>query len=125
MKIYFVNKELGKRIRKLRISQNLNVKYMADEIGILDTSYSKIEREGTNNLQTLLKITEILKVDLVNLIPIEEKSVVSDYSMDYGFATRQDLKEIVQLLKSLIHEFHQFRSENNPESKKPKKYAKR
>jgi DNA-binding XRE family transcriptional regulator len=33
---------------------------MADEIGILDTSYSKIEREGTNNLQTLLKITEIL-----------------------------------------------------------------
>jgi transcriptional regulator with XRE-family HTH domain len=125
MKIYFVNKELGKRIRKLRISQNLNVKYMADEIGILDTSYSKIEREGTNNLQTLLKITEILKVDLVNLIPTEEKSGVSDHSMDYGFATRQDLKEIVQLLKSLIHEFHQFRSENNPESKKPKKYAKR
>ena len=125
MKIYLVNKELGKRIRKLRISQNLNVKYMADEIGILDTSYSKIEREGTNNLQTLLKIAELLNVDIVSLIPVEENSKVADKLNDYGFATRQDLKEIVELLKSLILEFHQFRSEFNPDFNKPKKYAKR
>ena len=120
-----MNKELGKRIRKLRISQNLNVKYMADEIGILDTSYSKIEREGTNNLQTLLKIAELLNVNMVSLIPLEENSKVSDQLKDYGFATRQDLKEIVDLLKSLILEFHQFRAEVNPISKKSKKYTKR
>ena len=125
MKIYFMNKELGKRIRKLRISQNLNVKYMADEIGILDTSYSKIEREGTNNLQTLLKIGKLLNVEIFSLIPVEENFKVSEKINEYGFATRQDLKDIVELLKSLILEFHQFRSEFNPESKKPKKYAKR
>jgi transcriptional regulator with XRE-family HTH domain len=125
MKIYLVNKELGKRIRKLRISQNLNVKYMADEIGILDTSYSKIEREGTNNLQTLFKIAELLNVNMVSLIPLEENSKVSDQLKDYGFATRQDLKEIVELLKSLILEFHLFRAEVKPDSKKPKKYAKK
>jgi len=120
-----VNKEVGKRIRKLRISQNLHVKYMADEIGILDTSYSKIEREGTNNLQTLLKIANLLNVEMVSLLPDDKNSKVSEKKYDYGFATRHDLKEIVELLQSLKIEFHQFRTELNPESKKPKKYAKR
>ncbi len=120
-----MNKEVGNRIRKLRISQNLNVKYMADEIGILDTSYSKIEREGTNNLQTLLKIAELLKVEIVTLLPEDKNSKVSEKNYDYGFATRHDLKEIVELLKSLMIELHQFRSEFNPDFKKPKKYAKR
>ena len=34
---------------------------MADAIGILDTSCSEIEREGTNNLKMPLRIAEFLQ----------------------------------------------------------------
>ncbi len=107
-----MNKEVGSRIRKIRISKNYNVKYMADEIGILDTSYSKIEREGTNNLQTLLKICKLLDIELPDLIvETENTAIASDSKKQYGFATKNDVEEINQQIKMLMTEFSQLRKE--------------
>jgi len=73
---------------------------MADEIGILDTSYSKIEREGTNNLQTLLKICKLLDIELPDLIvETENTAIASDSKKQYGFATKNDVEEINQQIK--------------------------
>ena len=85
---------------------------MADEIGILDTSYSKIEREGTNNLQTLLKICKLLDIELPDLIvETENTAIASDTKKQYGFATKNDVEEINQQIKMLMTEFSQLRKE--------------
>jgi DNA-binding XRE family transcriptional regulator len=85
---------------------------MADEIGILDTSYSKIEREGTNNLQTLLKICKLLDIELPDLIvETENTAIASDSKKQYGFATKNDVEEINQQIKMLMTEFSQLRKE--------------
>jgi transcriptional regulator with XRE-family HTH domain len=120
-----MNKEVGSRIRKIRISKNYNVKYMADEIGILDTSYSKIEREGTNNLQTLLKICKLLDIELPDLIvETENTAIASDSKKQYGFATKNDVEEINQQIKKLMTEFSQLRKEITGTKKQVKSYKK-
>lgn len=69
-----MNKEIGSRIKRARLVKQIDRKTLADEIGILDTSLSKIEREGTNNLKTLIKIASALGVkpgDLIDGAPAE------------------------------------------------------
>ena len=98
---------------------------MADEIGILDTSYSKIEREGTNNLQTLLKISELLEIELPELIAASPNSLSSEQKRNYGFATKHDIEEINFQLKKLISEFSQLRKELTGTEKQVKKYKRK
>jgi transcriptional regulator with XRE-family HTH domain len=118
-----MDKEVGNRIRKIRISKNYNVKYMADEIGMLDTSYSKIEREGTNNLQTLLKICKLLEIKLPDLIVEKDNIVIaSDDKKQYGYATKNDVEEINQQIKKLISEFSLLRKEITGSKKQIKPY---
>jgi DNA-binding XRE family transcriptional regulator len=98
---------------------------MADEIGILDTSYSKIEREGTNNLQTLLKICKLLDIELPDLIvETENTAIASDTKKQYGFATKNDVEEINQQIKKLMTEFSQLRKEITGTKKQVKSYKK-
>lgn len=98
---------------------------MADEIGILDTSYSKIEREGTNNLQTLLKICKLLEIELPDLIvETENTAIASDTKKQYGFATKNDVEEINQQIKKLMTEFSQLRKEITGTKKQVKSYKK-
>jgi DNA-binding XRE family transcriptional regulator len=96
---------------------------MADEIGILDTSYSKIEREGTNNLQTLLKICKLLEIKLPDLIVEKDNIVIaSDDKKQYGYATKNDVEEINQQIKKLISEFSLLRKEITGSKKQIKPY---
>jgi transcriptional regulator with XRE-family HTH domain len=98
---------------------------MADEIGMLDTSYSKIEREGTNNLQTLLKICKLLDIELPDLIvETENTAIASDSKKQYGFATKNDVEEINQQIKKLMTEFSQLRKEITGTKKQVKSYKK-
>jgi transcriptional regulator with XRE-family HTH domain len=96
---------------------------MADEIGMLDTSYSKIEREGTNNLQTLLKICKLLEIKLPDLIVEKDNIVIaSDDKKQYGYATKNDVEEINQQIKKLISEFSLLRKEITGYKKQVKPY---
>ncbi len=99
-----MNKQTGARIKKIRISQNIHAKHMADELGILDTSYSKIEREGTNNLKTLLKIASILKVELHTIIhTTNDINEIFEPDVLYGLATRQDIFELKDLITKVLN----------------------
>ena len=75
---------------------------MADAIGILDTSYSKIEREGTNNLKTLLKISELLHTGIASLIPENSNRHTPENDAKYSLATREDINKLTHLLQNLI-----------------------
>jgi repressor LexA len=56
-------------IRKERLRQNLSMTELAERAGLSQQSVSYIEREmRTPNLETLLRISEVLKIDLGDLI---------------------------------------------------------
>ena len=107
-----MNKQLGERIRKLRIRENIHVKDMADAIGILDTSYSKIEREGTNNLKTLIKISELLHTGICSLIPESSTQSVAENEVRYGLATREDINKLTHMLQGVISDMQLLKTKS-------------
>jgi transcriptional regulator with XRE-family HTH domain len=56
-------------IRQERLRQNLSMSALAERAGLSQQSVSYIEREmRTPNLETLLRIAKVLKIDLGDLI---------------------------------------------------------
>ena len=56
-----LNKEMGKRIKKLRLSQNLNQSTIADYLGVNQSTVAKVESGNRSlNLNSLIKIYECL-----------------------------------------------------------------
>lgn len=98
-----MNKDIGKRIKKIRLLKNIDPKQLADEIGVRHTSLAKIEREGTNSVETLMKIADALKVDIAELF--EEPAKVIESNGEYGYITKHEfdskLSEIAHALLKL------------------------
>ena len=68
--------EVAHKIKKLRELKNLTQEYMADELGITQGAYSKIENGETDlNLSKLDKIAEILGVSAKEIINFDEQMV--------------------------------------------------
>ena len=109
MNFHHVNKDIGKRIRKIRESKNMNTKNLADAIGILDTSLSKIERIGTNNIETLKKIASVLEVSVSEFFG--QNQTIAEPETKMGFVTKDDLaqsnREIIRILKSEINQLRE------------------
>lgn len=96
-----MNKVIGQKIKAVRESKNLNAKSVADAIGILDTSLSKIEREGTNSVSTLLKIAHVLKVNVSVFFEETAKGVLKEPKSEYGYATKAELTDITHSITKL------------------------
>ena len=124
-KFYLVNKELGNKIRRLRLLKSINAKTFAEQIGILDTSLSKIEREGTNSLQTLLKIAEVLGVNASYLLPQKKKDTLKKPPSNYLPATKSDVQELQQSIKKILKELIQLREDCKEEKSNAKKKGKK
>ena len=85
-----MNKDIGNRIKKIRLIKNIDPKNLADEIGVRHTSLSKIEREGTNSLETLLKIADALAVKPSELLEEPSKANLKESKGEYGYITKHD-----------------------------------
>ena len=85
-----MNKDIGNRIKRIRLLKNIDPKHLADEIGIRHTSLSKIEREGTNSVETLIKIAEVLKVELSELFEDSPKVNLKESKGEYGYITKHE-----------------------------------
>jgi transcriptional regulator with XRE-family HTH domain len=73
--------EIGTKIRQIRELKGLSQEKMANELGLSLTGYSKIERnELSLNYEKLLKISEILKVNIENLIGFEKKIAFNNFN---------------------------------------------
>jgi transcriptional regulator with XRE-family HTH domain len=97
-----VIKDIGARIKRIRLNKGIDTKQIADEIGIRDTSFSKIEREGTNSVVTLLKIASALSVRITEFF--EDNTVVAEPVERMGLVTRDEWlnanREMAQLFKT-------------------------
>ena len=96
-----MNKEIGNRIKKIRYSKGLNSKNVADAVGILDTSLSKIEREGTNSLETLLKIAKALDVNPCEFFEDKIKTFNKEFKTDHNFATKTEMNEVKYTMQQM------------------------
>jgi transcriptional regulator with XRE-family HTH domain len=68
--------EIGTKIKKIRELRNFTQAYMAEQLGIAQESYSRLEaNKSPMNLDRLAKIAEILKTDMIDLLKFDEKVV--------------------------------------------------
>jgi transcriptional regulator with XRE-family HTH domain len=107
-----VKEIIGKRIRKIREGKDYSQENVAAELSMTTSAYSKIER-GITDVPTskLIKIAEILEVDVVEIFTdIKGKTNKSNESIQvYGFATKSDIEEIVNMIQDVVREVNQLK----------------
>jgi transcriptional regulator with XRE-family HTH domain len=106
-----VKKEIGTRIRKLRESKDYTQDNMAAELDITAGAYAKIERGETDPSATrLIRIAEILEVDVAAFFKdAAQFSLTEDPLNPYGFATKQDVENLSQMLRQLSSELEKLK----------------
>jgi len=73
--------EIGTKIKKLRELRDYTQDYMADQLGISQPTYARIERNDTDvTLSKLEQIAEILEIKLEDLINFSDKFVFNNYT---------------------------------------------
>ena len=109
---------IGTRIRKLRESKDLTQDNMAIDLGITAGAYAKIERGETDPSATrLLKIAEILEVDITVFFKdsTHTNSIVQQTTQPpYGFATKQEVEQLMQMVKQLSKEIEKLKTPPQP-----------
>ena len=98
-KIYFIT---GSRIKQLRTEKHISQKSFAFKLGLTRTSISNIEHGRQKILlDTLWRIADILKVDIVELIP---KSDEVDSAFEGIFPRDTSKKEKDWIIAEFIEE---------------------
>lgn len=66
---------INQRITRIRKSKKITQKEMAERLGMKESTYSQMERQGNISAQTLLSIAAVLEVD-INLLLYGEEGLV-------------------------------------------------
>lgn len=73
--------EIGVKIKKIRELRSYTQDFMADMLGVSQSTYSRFEKdEGDLTISQLNKIAEVLDVKVEDLINFDEKFVFNNYS---------------------------------------------
>ena len=113
---------INQRVKKYRKELFLSQADVAQMLGMKTSTYSQMERMGNITCETLLKLTEILKVDVLKLLygedmPKKEIKDINEFKADIdgvGMIVAQDVYEkfaviamrnLSQPLKQEIYEF--------------------
>ena len=71
-----MNNSIGKNIRKHREFKGFSQEYMAQELGINQSSYAKIEKENTKlTVERLQRISEVLEVEISSLLNSSKQNI--------------------------------------------------
>jgi len=102
---------IGDKIKQLRELRNFTQSYMADELTLSLSGYSKIERDETDiTVSRLKKIAKVLDTDLSTLLNFDPKQVFNQYNnhnangivQNQQILGEQSLKEIFQHMNNEI-----------------------
>jgi len=76
-----MNNTIGENIRKFRELRGYSQDYMAQEMNITQSAYGKIEKENVKiTIERLVKIAEILEMDMANLINSKNQNIFNLYN---------------------------------------------
>ena len=107
---------IGTRIRKIREERGIKQEYIADEMGITQSSYGRLEKDDNRLTATkLIKISEILNVSVSVLFGEKATNVIHENKGDnaqaqIGTFVQQDkehiesLKEEIKFLRKILED---------------------
>ena len=95
-------KEIGLRIKTLRLKNNIYQTVLAKEIGVSQTHMSNIEsgRAGLT-LENLVKMTNIFNCGIDDIVFGEEKAKKETQTTSLENFTMQDIVQALQMLKTI------------------------
>ena len=94
-----MDKEIHKRIKKIRKEKRYSQTVMANKLGITQMAYSKIERGVTKlNWDYMHQLAAILEVNIWDLIDVQK-----EYQPSAPYEVQA--VENIELLKKLIHQY--------------------
>jgi transcriptional regulator with XRE-family HTH domain len=107
---------IGTRIRKVREERGIKQEYIADEMGITQSSYGRLEKDDNRlTANKLIKISEILNVSISVLFGEKATNVIHENKGDnaqaqIGTLVQQDkehiesLKEEIKFLRKMLED---------------------
>ena len=115
-----IQKNIGQKIRRARQALDLSQESVAEDLGMTKGAFSKIERGLTNVPVTrLMEIAQVLKVNVADFFDKTPAtfSKAEDANKQYGYATKQELDELVKAIEALKAELLALRAEIKPAKK--------
>jgi transcriptional regulator with XRE-family HTH domain len=100
---------VGTKIKKLRELRNYTQQYMADQLELSVSGYSKIERDESDlTISRLEKIAEVLDVDLRSILSFDENMIfnICDNAAPY-IAFRDQTINQQELYDKIIAQYKQ------------------
>ena len=97
---------IGNNIKQIRELRNFTQKYVADEIEVSQSTYSRIEKGTTPiKIDTLQRVAEVLEVDLNTLLSTTNIFHFNKTANQCGFIHNQTNNNIdMEMLRKIIHE---------------------
>jgi len=106
---------IGTRIRKIREEQGIKQEYIANEMGITQSSYGRIEKDDNRLTATkLIQISEILNVSISALFGEKATNVIHENTGDNAQAHIgtvihnkehiESLKEEIKFLRKMLED---------------------
>ncbi|MBX3101666.1 MAG: helix-turn-helix transcriptional regulator [Bacteroidetes bacterium] len=99
---------IGNKIRMVRELRGYSQEYMADRMGISQTSYSRLESEATDlTLSRLDQVANVLEINPMDLLAMEEKFIFQNNTncgiaaYNHGSFTMNDIKSLEDKIKQL------------------------
>jgi transcriptional regulator with XRE-family HTH domain len=110
MIILITIKEIGRRIRELRVSREMTAKKLANEIGISQSYLSDIENgKKAVPIEVLIQITEFFEISMSDFFKEEENWLEEDMRNFIYYAkllTKEDRDLLVTLMKKITNSSH-------------------
>lgn len=98
-----IKKRLGKRIKDLRIKQNLSQQELAELAKIDQRSLSHIECGDTFPSKSLLDLSKALQIELKDLFDFDYVEMTNDNMLEYINKNIKDLpKETITVIYRLV-----------------------
>jgi len=95
---------VGLTVRKLREKRGFSQEFVAEKLGINQSTYGKLERDISNiTLDRLYKIADLLEEDIATILDIGKKNIFNNQTNQgngYVETINNDYKAMVEELKS-------------------------
>ena len=106
---------IGINIRKLREKKGFSQEFVADKLGINQSTYGKLERDISNvTLDRLFKIADVLEEDITTVLDIGKKNIINNCNTQgngYVETINNDHKTMIEELKAAYEKMLAIKNE--------------